>query len=97
MTNKHFFEEPDQDDNNITIQNSIYKFTKCEVVFLPPNQIDIAIIRMKENYKDYPSLTAMKISKSPVTLLETVYAINFSYFDLTDILKIKEPFQFVNL
>ena len=94
MTNKHFFEEGDYEDkSDITVRNDIYSF-KCKFTFMPNNLIDIAIVEMIDKiYMD--KLEPISIRNTKVELLQEVYAVNYSYFDLTDIIEFKQPFHSV--
>jgi hypothetical protein len=92
MTNKHFFEEADEGE--LRIKNYTYTFD-CDIVYIPPNIMDIAIFRIR-NYKPIFDLVPIKINKDKVKLLQQIYAVNYSYFDKTEILGFKDPFQFVN-
>jgi hypothetical protein len=92
MTNKHFFEEEDY-TNEITIKNGKYNM-KGKLIFMPKNIIDIAIIELVDK-KYLCELEPIKIKNNKINLLQEVYAVNYSYFDITDILKINKPFVFV--
>jgi hypothetical protein len=97
MTNKHFFEEGEDDGQNCTlrIKNDIYSF-ECQLLYMPPNIIDIAIFGIKNFSPDIDKLlTPIKLSQNKVRLLDEIYAVNYSYFDKTDILNLKSPSQFV--
>jgi hypothetical protein len=92
MTNKHFFEEEDY-TNEITIKNGKFNM-KGKLIFMPQNMIDIAIIELVD--KKYMSeLEPIRINNGKINLLQEVYAVNYSYFDLTDVVKINKPFVFV--
>ena len=92
MTNKHFFEDDDNQDNSqIIVTNDTFSF-KCKFTFMPNNLIDIAIVEMiDKKYMD--KLEPIKIRNKKVEILQEVYAVNYSYFDLTDVLEFKQPFH----
>jgi hypothetical protein len=92
MTNKHFFEEHDY-TNEINIKNGKYNM-KGKLVFMSPNLIDIAIIELVDK-KYLSELVPIKIKNNKINLLQEAYAINYSYFDLTNVVQIKKPFVFV--
>jgi hypothetical protein len=66
----------------------------CELIYLPPNMIDIAIFRIKDFNTSY-DLVPIKYNNDKVTLLQEVYAVNYSYFYKQDVLRFKTPFYFV--
>lgn len=94
ITNKHFFNNYELNDEEILVKN--YKYTlRCIKYFIPKNNMDLAVVKIRnyeyEKYEgsknsQYAFLTPLEISSDKVNLLDTIYSVTFSYFDRKEIL-----------
>jgi hypothetical protein len=94
ITNKHFFNNYELNDEEILVKN--YKYTiRCRKYFIPKNNMDLAVVKIRnfeKNNKLYPDLIPLEVSNDKVNLLDTIYSVTFSYYDRKEILnEIKFP------
>lgn len=90
ITNKHFFNNYDLNDEVFYIKNKYIKL-ECKKIYIPNNNMDLAIIGLKSpnDYKfeeEKGFLMPIKINDSTVNVIDKIYSVTFSYFDKIDII-----------
>lgn len=99
LTNKHFFNNCDINDDYYLVKNNKTTLI-CNKFFIPKNNMDLAIVIIRDfnsNTENFEyNLSNIKICQEKINIMDIVYTVNFSYFDKKDILKLSLPNVSVN-
>jgi hypothetical protein len=91
ITNKHFFNDYQINEEEIFVRNYKFKNIRCRKEFIPKNNMDLAIIKIydydnnkKNQYEKY--LKPVKIYPKSPYILQIIYCVTYCYFDKKDII-----------
>ena len=85
ITNKHFFNNYELDDEIIIVKNRKFKF-ECKKIYIPKNNMDLALLGVG-TLKETERLTPIKISKQAIHILYKILCFGYSYFDYVNVIR----------